>query len=190
MAAASSDKIGKIGRFVRKEFLAMYPVFLFFLAGFLLLMVLVKLALAQFSIEVLAVSNAVVGALIAAKAALILDETPLARSLENHRRITAVAVKTLLYGSATLVLGYLERLLEALRKVHGFDLAFQDVMAHTNHYRILAWALGVSMVFGLYFSFFEISQRMGKGALRRLFFSAPAMPDGSAVKISAARRQG
>jgi hypothetical protein len=153
-------------------------------------MVLIKLALAQFSIEVTALSNALVGALIAAKAALVLDETPLARSLDNHRRITAVAVKTLLYGTATLVLGYLERFVEALRRVHSFDGAVQDMIAHANHYRLLAWALGVSMVFGLYFSFFEISQSMGKGALRTLFFGAPAIASDSAVKISAAQRQG
>jgi hypothetical protein len=36
---------------------------------------LIKLALAQFSIEVTVLSNAIVGALIAAKAALVLDET-------------------------------------------------------------------------------------------------------------------
>src|SRR5581483_9325729 len=105
------------------------------------------------------------------------------------RRIVAVGVKTFFYGTATLMLGYLERFVEALRKVHSFDGAVQYMIAHANHYRLLAWALGVSMVFGLYFSFFEISQSMGKGALRTLFFGAPAIAGGSTVKISAAQRQ-
>ncbi|MBV8362315.1 MAG: hypothetical protein JO189_30925, partial [Deltaproteobacteria bacterium] len=101
MAAILSHGIGKVSGFLRKEFVAAWPVFLFFLTGFLLLFLLIKLALANVSIEVTALSNAIVGALIAAKAALVLDETPLARALENYRRIVAVAVKTFLYGVAT-----------------------------------------------------------------------------------------
>jgi len=61
------------------EFNALWPVFVFFLVGFLLLILLLKAALAQFSIEVTVLSNAVIGALLAAKAALVLDETPLRR---------------------------------------------------------------------------------------------------------------
>jgi hypothetical protein len=190
MAATLSYGIGKVSGFLHKEFVAARPVFLFFLTGFLLLFLLIKLALANFSIEVTGLSNAVVGALIAAKAALVLDETPLARALENYRRIVAVAVKTFLYGAATLLLGYLERFLDALRKAHSFNTAVQVMIAHANHYRLLAWVLGVSMVFGLYFSFFEINQRMGKGALWRLFFDAPAIASGSALKINASKRQG
>ena len=109
MAATFSHGIAGVSRFLRKEFDAAWPVFLFFLAGFLLLILLIKLALAQFSIETTVISNAVVGALIAAKAALVLDETPLARSLEHYQRIVAVAVKTVLYGIACLLMGYLER---------------------------------------------------------------------------------
>jgi hypothetical protein len=179
MAAALSRGIVGTGRFLRKEFVAAWPVFLFFLAGFVLLISLIKLALAEFSIEVTALSNAFVGALIAAKTALILDETPLARTLERYRRIVAVAVKTIFYGIAGLLLGYLERFLEALHKVHSFGGAIQYVIQHANHYRLLAWVLGISIVFALYFSFFEIDQSMGQGALRKLFFDSPPIARGS-----------
>jgi hypothetical protein len=165
MAATLSHGVAGVGRILRKEFVSAWPVFLFFLAGFLLLMSLIKLALAEFSIEIAPLSDAIVGALIAAKAALVLDETPLARSLERHRRIIAVAVKTFVYGVASLLMGYLERFLEALHKVHTFGAAIQYVAGHANHYRLLAWALGISIVFALYFAFFEISQRLGEGAL-------------------------
>jgi len=163
----------------------------FFLTGFLLLILLLKLALAGFSIEITVISNAVVGALIAAKAALVLDETSLARILEQYRRIFAVAVKTFFYGVASLLLGYFERFLEALHKVHSFGGAIQYVINHANHYRLLAWALGISIVFALYFSFFEISQRMGEGELRKLFFDDPRIANGSGgfLKIGAGKRR-
>jgi hypothetical protein len=176
MASTLLGSAAGVGRFLRKEVVAAWPVFLFFLTGFLLLLLLIKLVLANFSVEVKALSNAVVGALIAAKAALVLDETPLARTLENYRRIVAVAVKTLLYGVATLLVGYLERFFDALRKVHGFDQALQYLVSHTSHYRLLAWALGISIVFALYFASFEINQRIGEGGLTKLFFDPPAPP--------------
>jgi len=136
-----------VAKFLRRELVAAWPVFLFFLVGFLLLLLLIKLALANFSIEVTALSKAVIGALLAAKAALILDETPLARRLDQYRRIVAVAVKTILYGSITLLLGYMERILDALHRVHNFGAAVRYVSAHANVYRLFAWALGISLVF-------------------------------------------
>jgi hypothetical protein len=50
-----------------------------------------------------------------------LDETPLARRLEHYRRIVAIAVKTFLYGAITLLLGYVERILDAIHRVHSFE---------------------------------------------------------------------
>ncbi len=155
------------------------PVFLFFLVGFLLLITLIKLALAQFSVEITVLSNAVIGALLAAKAALVLDETPLARSLEHYRRIVAVAVKVFFYGVASLLLLSIERVLEALPKVHTFDAAFRYAFEHATRYRALSWALGISIVFALYFVFLEINERMGEGGLRRLFFESPQATNGS-----------
>lgn len=177
MAAAWLRRITGVGSFLRKEFVSMLPVFLFFLTGFLFLLLLIKLVLVDFSVEVRALSNAVGGALIAAKASVLLDETPLSASLENYRRIIAVAVKTFFYGFATLLLGYLERFLEALHKVHSFDGAIRDVFERSDHYRLLAWVLGISIVFALYFASFEINQRLGEGALRKLFFDRPTRSD-------------
>src|SRR6516225_9867224 len=101
MAAILSITTARVGRFVCKELKAAWPIFLFFLVGFPLLLCLTKLVLAGFSVDITAISSAVVGALIAAKAALVMDETPLARNLENYRRFVAVAVKTFFYGTVT-----------------------------------------------------------------------------------------
>ena len=83
MATSLPHALAGAARWLRKEFVAILPVFLFFLVGFVLLILLIKLALAQFSVEITVLSHAVIGALLAAKAALILDETPLARVLSN-----------------------------------------------------------------------------------------------------------
>jgi hypothetical protein len=171
MAATLSHGFAGAGRWLRGEFSAIWPVFLFFLVGFLLLILLLKTALAQFSIEITVLSNAVIGALLAAKAALILDETPLAHSLERYRRIVAVAAKVLFYGVTCLLLLYVERVLEAVHKVHNLDAAFRYVFEHAAR-AMMVWALGISIVFALYFAFVEINERMGEGELWRLFFES------------------
>lgn len=174
-----------IGKFLRREFAVAFPVFLFFVVGFLLLLLLIKLALANFSIEMTALSKAVIGALFAAKAVLILDETPLARRLEHYRRIVAVGVKTFFYGAITLLLGYLERFLDALRRVHSFDETVRYMIDQANMYRMLSWVLGVSLVFALYFALFEIDKRMAEGELWKLFFDSPETVGDSSRRSSA-----
>jgi hypothetical protein len=166
-------RLASIGKFLRREFVAAWPVFLFFVVGFLLLLLIIKLALASFSIEVTALSKVVVGALVAAKAVLILDETPLARRLEQSRRIIAVAVKTLFYGSVTLLLGCVERFVDVLRHGHNFDGTVRYFLDQAILYRLLSWAVGISLVFAIYFALFEIDRRMGKGGLWTLFFDSP-----------------
>ncbi|HEV3109032.1 MAG TPA: hypothetical protein VGY99_00950 [Candidatus Binataceae bacterium] len=187
MAATLSHGFAGAGRWLRKEFVAILPVFLFFLVGFLLLITLIKLTLAQFSVEITVLSNAVIGALLAAKAALVLDETPLARSLEHTPRIIAVAVKVFFYGVASLLLLSVERVLEALPKSHNFDAALRYAFEHATRYRALSWALGISIVFALYFVFLEINERLGEGELWRLFFESPktAKNSGRPSNISA-----
>ena len=94
-----------IDRWARHELAEAWPPFLFFLSGFLMLLLIVKLTLATLDVRLTALSKAIVGALLAAKAVLIIDATPLARHLEQYRRIFVVAIKTLIYGSVTLMLG-------------------------------------------------------------------------------------
>ena len=161
------------GRWLHREFVAARPVFIFFLIAFLLQLLIIKLAVAQFSVPVTALSKAFVGALLAAKAVLILDETRIGRSLEHYRKIVAVAVKTVLYGFGTLLLGYLERFLEALYKVGTFDGAVRDMVDQANVYRFFAGVLGVTLIFAIYFVLSAINERMGDGALWSLFFERP-----------------
>ena len=174
MAASLSHGVVAVGRWARKEFNALWPVFVFFLVGFLLLILLLKAALAEFSIEVRVISNAVIGALLAAKAALVLEETPLGRSLVSYRRIVEIAAKVLFYGITCLLFLYAERILEVQHKLHNWGAAFPRAYEQLTH-SILAWALGISIVFALYFTFVAINDRLGEGELWRLLFESRAI---------------
>ena len=171
--SALPQSITATGKWLHREFVAARPVFIFFLIAFLLQLLIIKLAVAQFSVPITAFSKAVVGALFAAKAVLIIDETPLGRSLEGYRKIVAVTVKTVLYGFGTLSLGYLERFLEALHRSGSFDGAVHQMIEQSNLYRFMAWVLGVTLIFAIYFVWSEINERMGEGAVWSLFFDKP-----------------
>jgi hypothetical protein len=171
--SAVPQSIAATGKWLHREFVAARPVFIFFLVAFLLQLLIIKLAVAQFSVPISAFSKAVVGALLAAKAVLLLDETPIGRRLEHYRKIVAVAVKTVLYGFGTLLLGYLERFLEALHRDASLDGAVRDMIDQANIYRFFAWVLGVTVIFAIYFALAEINEHMGKGALWSLFFERP-----------------
>ena len=162
-----------VGRWFVREVDAARPVFIFFLIAFLLLLSIIKLVLENFSVDVVALPKAIVGALFAAKAVLILDETPFARHLDRYRRIVAVVAKTLLYGTITLLLGYLERYIEALHRTHHLEAAAQYVAQQASIYKLLAWALGITVIFAMYFALAEISDYLGKGKLREIFFESP-----------------
>jgi hypothetical protein len=168
-----SQSIAATGKWLHREFVAARPVFIFFLVAFLLQLTIIKLAVAQFSIPIKTLYKSLVGALLAAKAVLILDETRIGRSLERYRKIVAVTIKTLLYGFGTLLLGYLERFLEALHRFGSFDGAVHDMIDQANLYRFFAWTLGVTLIFAIYFVLSEINNRMGKGALWALFLEKP-----------------
>jgi hypothetical protein len=174
MAGTLTHGFIRSGRWLRKEIVTLWPVFLFFLISFLLLILVLKVALGEFSVKVTVFSNAAIGALLAAKAALTLDEMPLARRLERYRRIVAVTCKAVAYGLTALLFLYVERVLGELHKFGNLDAASQHVSPYGVRW-IVVWGLGISIVFFLYFSFVEISERLGKGELWKLFFE-PAKP--------------
>jgi hypothetical protein len=48
------------------------------------------------------------------------------------------------------------------------------VTEQASIYKSLAWALGITVIFALYFVLAEISDYLGKGKLRELFFESPS----------------
>src|ERR1700732_5034233 len=89
-----SSPMASVGHWLWQELWRIIPIAGFFLIGFMLVLLIIKLTLAQYSIESTTVSRAVLGALIAAKVVLILNRTPLARALRNYPRILPVLWRT------------------------------------------------------------------------------------------------
>lgn len=151
----------------------MAPVVLFFFIAFLLIFLLLKLFVSQYSIEFYAFSKAAIAALIVGKVILVLDWAESGRSVSTYPRAVVVVCKTLVYGLAVIVLGIGERIFDGYREAGSLRDGVRLVLARTNLDRFLGLVLLISLVVGAYLIMEEIDRAMGPGALFRLFFKRP-----------------
>lgn len=157
------------------------PAFVFFLVGFMLVLLVIKLFLAQYSIGFSAFPEAVVGALFAAKAVIVLDHRDYAR-LRRFPRVYAVVSKTVIYVMVVLVFGVLERVFHAYRETGSLDAGVSFFFHRINRDRFLGTMLCVAIVFVAYFVIREIEREHGKGSMYHLFFRKPGLsPDSPGV---------
>ena len=163
-----AGKLRALWHWLREEARRTRPVFIFFFT--LLVLLIVKLTLAQYSIDVSAVSRALLGAVMAAKVVLIFENTPLSWLFRQLPRIVDIVLKSLLYGIGVILLGFLERIVECERHAASFLLGLQAAAHTLNLHRLLAVEMGVTIVFAGYFTFAEMNKVMGEGALREFFF--------------------
>jgi len=155
------------------------PVLCFFIA-FMLMGVIFKLFVTQYSIQFTAFSRAAVFALIIGKVILLIDWAESGRDFGSHRRIVVIACQTFVYASAVFTLGIAERILEAAHKAHSLREGFDMTIAAASLDRFIGLVILISMVVFVYLVLQEIQRAMGKGALYRLLFKLPdPIPEGS-----------
>jgi hypothetical protein len=155
---------------VIKELKKIAGLSLFFLIGFGYILLLMKLLLKDYSITFYIFSKAVVGALVAAKAVIIMDSTPLMRACHKSVGYIRVLYRTAIYTIAVLFLGLLEHLFHAYRETGNFSDAVIKLFEGEKFYHLLGSVLGIGLVFMIYNILRLIEQTYGKGTIQRLFF--------------------
>ena len=115
----------------------MAPPVLFFFIAFMLIGVMFKLFVTQYSIQFTAFTRAAVFALIIGKVILLIDWAESGRDFGSHRRIVVIACQTFVYAFAVFTLGIGERILEAAHKAHslreGFDMVIANAQSRSLH---------------------------------------------------------
>jgi len=162
----------KFARWLGHDLKAMAPAALFFLVGFALILLIIKLFVEQYSIELRVLSNAVLGALFAAKVSLLLDRRDWTRS-HGYRRAVVVAGKVVLYTIAVIILGIFEHLIENYRHSGSFAGALALFDQRFNAGRFFAVVICVAMLFAVFFVIQEVNRKMGAGQMYALFFDRP-----------------
>ncbi len=160
-------------RYIAHEIESIAPALLFFLIGFLLVLLVIKLFLAQYAIGFSPFSEAVIGAIFAAKAVLVLDHRDYAK-LRHFPRVYAVVCKTIIYVFAVLVFGVIERVINGYRETGSLGAGIRFFFHRVNRDRFFGTVLCVAIVFGAYFVIREVERTTGKGSMFELFFRRPA----------------
>jgi hypothetical protein len=151
----------------------MAPVVLFFFVAFVLIFLLFKLFVSQYSIEFSAFSKAAVAALILGKVIPLLDWAQSGYRFDTHRPAVVIGCKTFIYGLVVIMLGIGEKIFHSVREAGSFQEGISRVIANANLDRFLGLVLLISLIVGSYLAMQEVSRAMGKGALFRLFFEPP-----------------
>ena len=149
-------------------------VFLYFFFCFGVLLLIKKLFLAEYHIEVQALSTATISALIAAKIVIVLDKTHAGTRFDARLPIGVAALyKTLLYVLAAFVILFLEKLYHMYRETESISRAVMAVWEHRDRNLMLGKVLCIGLSFLGYHLFAGLDHRLGNGTIRRLVLMRP-----------------
>ena len=160
---------GKIGTVVAKEIREAVPPTIFFLVLFHMLGLTKAVALSDYSFTALRAAGATVGALIVAKAILVVEALPLAK-LFSRRRIVQTLWKTLLYSAMVLLFRIAEDLIPLAWKHEGLVAGIKAMSSDIAWPLFAVMSLWVSGGLFLYCLAAELIGAMGPRQVRELFF--------------------
>ena len=139
--------MSRIWTIVAKEIREALPATIFFIFLFHLIGLSKAVVLDEYSITSLRSMGATVGALIVAKAVLVVEALPIAR-LFSSRRIFNILWRTLLYGVVALIFRFVEELIPYVSR-HGEMLSAIRAMIGE-----ISWALFAVLALWLFFGLF------------------------------------
>ena len=144
---------------------------LYFLVCFSLVLVLKKLFLAQYDVEIYVVSSAVVGALVMAKVVIILEKIGAGTRFEARAPLwITVTYKTIAYTIAAAMVLFAEKVFHAYHESETLGRAVEHVWAHRDRNVLLATIICIGLSFAGYNLYSAIDRRLGEGALRKIVF--------------------
>jgi hypothetical protein len=126
--------VNSIGTIAAREVREALPPTIFFLFLFHMIGLTKAVALEDYSMTALRAAGATVGALIVAKAILIVEALPIARR-SSGKRIFRVLWNTLLYGVVALLFRFVEELIPLVLKHGGLVSGTKEI------YRGVSWPL-------------------------------------------------
>lgn len=159
---------------IRQEVREIGLVTLYFLACFLLFLLLKKLVLAQYDLQIRVFQTALIGALVIAKVVVLLDKTSFGNRFRSGMLASHVFWRSFAYTAVVFVVTLAEHLFDLYREHGKLPTALSELWAARDFHHFLAMNLCVGLSFLVYNGFSEIDRHLGEGGLRKLFFAKEA----------------
>lgn len=160
---AAANGLGKVGAFLKREFLELLPTVIYFLIGFNLIALTKQIVLADEGVVFVGWKVATIGALLVAKVVLVADKLPIMRWVKGPPAIWPVLYRTALYTVFVFIAQMLEFLIEGWISGGSFGAGVQSIGAHLPPEHIAFVYLWVFTLFANYMAVSEL--RHSHGAL-------------------------
>jgi hypothetical protein len=172
MAVAGADDdsrettMGKVGKLVAKEVREAIPPFLFFLVLFHLIGLSKAVLVEDYSFTSLRGVVATIGALIVAKAILVVEALPLSR-VASPALLVQILWKTVLFTLMALLFHVLEELIPLFSKEHGFGNAVHAYVRDLSWPHMAITALWLLAGLFLYCTCWELVKIVGPDEFKK-----------------------
>jgi hypothetical protein len=160
-----------VGERIRREVREIAFVTLYFLSCFLFFLLLKKLFLEEYHLEITIFHTALIGALVVAKVVVLLEKTSFGSRFRSASPFAHVLWRSLCYTAIVFVVTLAERLFHLYREHSELSRALSELWAARDLHHFIALNLCVGVSFLIYNCFSEIDHHLGEGGLRRLFFT-------------------
>jgi hypothetical protein len=162
---------------LREEFLKMLPPTIYFFIALHIVSFIRVLMLKQTVIAPTTSVSVAVLALILGKAVLIADMLPAINRFPEKPLIYNIGWKTAIYLLVSVVVHYLERLVEFGRQAGGFVAGNEKLLAEIVWPHFWALQIVLFMLILIYCTTTEMARVLGKDRLRRIFLGPlPTLP--------------
>lgn len=148
---------------------AVFPTIFFFII-FHVAVLTKTLILGSYNITAVEITSATIGALIVAKAILIIDALPVSKHFAEHSLILRILWKTVIYNVLVLIFRYLEELIPLWNKLGSVAAANSHLLEEVSWSHF--WAIQIWLVLSIvaYSTIAGLDEHFGDGSIRRAMF--------------------
>ena len=173
-AKARKEEMGrmaKVAQVIRREFVEILPVTIFFLISFQLIAFTKHLVLAREGIVYEGFIAATVGSLVIAKVVLVVDKLPIMRLYRGRPLYRPILYRTFFYGLCVLVVRLLEILVRNWIQKGDFVSGMEAARAEVVWAQFAFVQIWIFVLFLVYVTWVELRDEFGIGAVRKALFS-------------------
>ncbi len=162
--------MNKLSEKIKEEFHALLPPTLFFFITLHLIALIRVLMLKGTGIALSTSVSVTIAALVLGKTVLIADMLPFINRYPDKPLAYNIAWKTVLYVLVSMVIHYLERLVDFWKDTGGFIAANEKLWAEMIWPHFLAIQILLAMLVLVYCTMRELVRLLGREKMRQIFF--------------------